>query len=70
MQDLIRERTVADLAAPRARERKGGRPGKLTPELRHQAEAILSDKKGYPFISDVIRSLTIGRTAFHHYFPN
>ncbi len=67
--DLIRERTLAGLAAARARGRRGGRPGKLTPELRRQAEAMLRDTGGYPFISDVIRSLPIGRTAFYRHFP-
>ena len=49
--------------------RTGGRPSKLTPELRRQAEAMLRDTRGYPFVSDVIRSLSIGRTAFYHHFP-
>ena len=39
------------------------------PELRCQAEAMLRDRKGYPFVSDVIRSLSIGRTTFCHHFP-
>ena len=30
---------------------------------------MLRDRKGYPFVSDVIRSLSIGRTGFYHYFP-
>ena len=30
---------------------------------------MLRDTSGYPFISDVIRSLSIGRTAFYHHFP-
>ncbi len=67
--DLIRERTMAGLAAARARGRRGGRPSKLTPELRRQAEAMLRDTRGYPFVSDVIRNLSIGRTAFYHHFP-
>ena len=67
--DLTRERTMAGLAAARTRGRRGGRPGKLTPELRRQAEAMLRDTRNYPFVSDVIRSLSIGRTAFCHYLP-
>ena len=67
--DLTRERTMAGLAAARARGRRGGRPGKLTLELRRQAEAMLRDTSGYPFVSDVIRSLLIGRAAFRHHFP-
>ena len=30
---------------------------------------MLRDRKGYPFVSDVIRSLSIGHTAFYHHFP-
>ena len=48
---------MAALAAAQARGRRGGRMNKLTPELRHQ-------------VRDVIRNLPIGRTAFHHHFPN
>ncbi len=67
--DLVRERTMAGLAAARARGRRGGRPSKLTPEMRRQAEAMLRDTRGYPFVSDVIRNLSIGRTTFYHHFP-
>ena len=68
--DLIRERTMAGLAAARARGRWGGRPGKLTPELRRQAEAMLRDRKGYPFRQRRNpQPLEFGRTAFYHHFP-
>ena len=30
--------------------------------------AMLRDSKGYPFVSNVVHSLSIGRTAFHHHF--
>ena len=60
---------MASLAAARARRRRGGQPGKLTPELRRQAEGMLRDTRNYPFVSDVIRSLPVGRTAFYHHFP-
>ena len=30
---------------------------------------MLRDTRGYPFVSDVVRSLSIGRTAFYHHFP-
>ena len=66
--DLNREQTMAGLAAARVRGRRGGRPSKLTPELVRQAEAMLRDANGYPFISDVIGSLPIGRTAFYNHF--
>ena len=66
--DLISERTKASLVAARARGRVGGRPSKLTPELVRQAEAMLRDATSYPFISDVIGNLPIGRTAFYNHF--
>ncbi len=34
-----------------------------------RAEAMLKDTQNYPFISDVIDELDIGRTAFYRYFP-
>ena len=33
------------------------------------AEAMLRDTMNYPFVSDVIDHLKIGRTAFYRYFP-
>ena len=47
--DLIRERTMAGLAAARARGRRGGRPGKLTPELRRQADWPMASSCSWPF---------------------
>ena len=32
-------------------------------------EAMIRDTVNYPFISDVIRQLEIGRAAFYCYFP-
>ena len=43
--ELIRERTVAGLAAARARGRKGGRPRKLTPEAVEVARSMYGEKK-------------------------
>lgn len=51
-------------------DRTGGRPSKLKPQLCRQAEATLRDSKCYPFISEVIRSDSIGSTAFYRHFPN
>ncbi len=65
--DLIRERNMAGLAAARARGRKGGSPNKLTLVLRRQAEAILRDRNGCPFVSEVIRSLSIGRVSSSYF---
>ena len=58
---------MAGLAAGWVRGRRGGRPSKLTPELRRQVEAMLRDTRNYPFVSDVIRSLSIKRTAFYYH---
>ena len=33
------------------------------------AEALLRDTENYPFVTDVIKQLKIGRTAFYRYFP-
>ena len=41
----------------------------MVPELRRRAEAMLRDRKVCPFVSDVIRSLPVGRTAFYRHFP-
>ena len=63
-------RRCAPVPSPAARpRRRGGRPVKLTPALRRRAEAMLRDTKGYPFVSDVIRGLPVGRTAFYRHFP-
>ena len=51
--DLTRERTMADLAATRVRGGRERQPGKLTPALRRRAEAMLRDRKGYLFVSEV-----------------
>ena len=67
--ELIVENTKAGLKAARSRGRVGGRPRVLTEEKIKIASAILKDRENYPFISDIIKSLGIGRTAFYRYFP-
>ncbi|MBX3486657.1 MAG: recombinase family protein [Candidatus Paracaedibacteraceae bacterium] len=66
--ELIVENTKAGLKAARNRGRVGGRPPALTEEKIKTARAMLKDKESYPFISDIIKSLGIGRTAFYRYF--
>ena len=62
--DLTSEWTMAGLAAARAERRVEGRSAEQTDAgAAPQAEAMLRDLKGYPFVSDVIRSLSIGGTA-------
>jgi len=33
------------------------------------AQAMLKDQDNYPFITDVIEALDIGRTTFYRHFP-
>ena len=67
--ELIVENTKAGLKAARSRGRVGGRPRVLTEEKIKVARAMLKDRENYPFISDIIKALGIGRTAFYRYFP-
>lgn len=67
--ELIVENTKAGLKAARSRGRVGGRPPALTEEKIKTARAMLKDRENYPFISDIIKTLGIGRTAFYRYFP-
>ena len=67
--ELIVENTKAGLAAARKGGRTGGRPRSMDDGKVRLAEAMLRDKKNYPFVNDVIKQLEIGRTAFYRYFP-
>ena len=67
--ELIVENTKAGLKAARSRGRVGGRPRVLTEEKLKTARAMIKDQENYPFISDIIKALGIGRTAFYRYFP-
>ena len=66
--ELIVENTKAGLKAARSRGRVGGRPKVLTEEKLKTARAMIKDQENYPFISDIIKTLEIGRTAFYRYF--
>src|SRR6266540_4852710 len=66
--DLIRERTLAGLAAARARGRKGGRPraASLNDERKiARAQALYKDKQ-YS-IQDICEMLHISRTTLYRY---
>ncbi len=67
--ELIVENTRAGLKAAAKRGRRGGRPKAMNDQTIKHAEAMLKDTENYPFISDVIDQLKIGRTAFYRYFP-
>jgi DNA invertase Pin-like site-specific DNA recombinase len=61
--NLIRERTLAGLAAARARGRKGGRPKVLMPEQRRIAQALYDDPKNP--IADICRTFKISRFTLY-----
>ncbi|VTZ23621.1 site-specific DNA recombinase; e14 prophage [Methylocella tundrae] len=61
--ELIRERTVAGLAAARARGRKGGRPPKLSAEKLRVAQRLLKDPDST--VSEVARTLGVHRSTLH-----
>ncbi|TKB23500.1 recombinase family protein [Desulfopila sp. IMCC35006] len=67
--ELIVENTRAGLAAARKRGRKGGRPPSMTEDIIRNTESMIKDTENYPFISDIIKQLAIGRTTFYRHFP-
>ena len=67
--ELIVEYTRAGLAAANRHGRRGGEPRSMDDERIRLAEALLRDTEDYPFASDVIKQLNIGKTAFYRYFP-
>jgi DNA invertase Pin-like site-specific DNA recombinase len=67
--EIIVENTKAGLLSARNHGRIGGRPSVLTQRKIKTAQAMLKDTQNYPFISDIIKSLNIGRTTFYRHFP-
>lgn len=63
--ELIRERTMAGLAAARARGRMGGRPRKMTPDTLKMAMAAMADPNSNA--SNVAKSLGITTTTLYEY---
>jgi DNA invertase Pin-like site-specific DNA recombinase len=63
--DLIRERTMAGLAAARARGRRGGRLPVLSPKKIIQLQALAADKKNT--IADILDTLKISRATYYRY---
>ena len=66
--DMIRERTIAGLAAARARGRKGGRPKGLKPEQITLAKTIkkIYDKREMT-VTQIAKTFHIGRTTCYRY---
>lgn len=62
---LIRERTMAGLAAARARGRNGGRPKTLTPQQIEIGQTLAKDKTRS--VSSICEHLGISRTTYYRY---
>jgi DNA invertase Pin-like site-specific DNA recombinase len=67
--ELIVENTRAGLAAAHKRGRRGGRPPSMTVDKIRTAESMIKDSENYPFVTDIIKQLEIGRTTFYRHFP-
>ncbi len=67
--EIIVENTRAGLKTARKHGRIGGRQPIMTDDKMRTAQAMLKDTENYPFISDIIKVLGIGRTTFYRYFP-
>lgn len=63
---VIRERTLAGLAAARKRGRRGGRPIRMTAAKLDAAKALLAD--GMP-VSDVARSIEVSEPTIYRWLP-
>ncbi len=67
--EIIVENTRAGLKSARNKGRIGGRPTLMTGDKVRTAQSMLKDTENYPFISDIIKTLGIGRTTFYRHFP-
>lgn len=67
--EIIVENTRAGLKFARKNGRVGGRPTLMTDDKVRIAQSMLKDTENYPFISDIIKVLDIGRTTFYRHFP-
>lgn len=66
--DLIRERTLAGLAAARARGRTGGRPKQLNTQKVAMAKKLYADKTNS--IADICNTLRISRATLYRYIKS
>lgn len=67
--EIIVENTRAGIVSARKRGRTGGRPPSMTKDKIRIAESMIKDIDNYPFITDIIKQLEIGRTTFYRHFP-
>ena len=67
--EIIVENTKAGLKTARKNGRIGGRPTSMTNDKIRTAQSMLKDTENYPFISDIIKNLEVGRTTFYRHFP-
>ena len=63
--ELIRERTMAGLAAARARGRKGGRPTVMTPEKLAVARQMIDDPDADHTVTTVAKTIGVSRSALY-----
>jgi DNA invertase Pin-like site-specific DNA recombinase len=61
--EIIRDRTVAGLAAARARGRQGGRPSKLSPEQRRMARKLYDEQEHT--VEQIGQILGVSRTSIY-----
>jgi DNA invertase Pin-like site-specific DNA recombinase len=61
--EIIRDRTVAGLAAARARGRQGGRPSKLSPEQRRMAPKPYDEQEHT--VEQIGQILVVSRTSIY-----
>jgi DNA invertase Pin-like site-specific DNA recombinase len=64
---LIRERTVAGLAAARAQGKKGGRPPRMKPDDIKVARAMLADPE--ITVEDIAKRLGVGTSTLYRHLP-
>jgi DNA invertase Pin-like site-specific DNA recombinase len=61
--DLVRERTMAGLAAARARGRHGGRPRSLSSKKVEQLRTLAADRRNT--VAEICQTLRISRATFY-----
>ena len=66
--DMIRDRTLAGLAAARARGRKGGRRKALTPKQIEIGKTLASDRNRS--VTDICETLKISKATYYRYIAS